>query len=101
MLITEASNRGEVKDLTEWGVVGVVTALVGLFVTVVKPLLTLNTSIVRLTERMEHLSTELSELTVRNTEKHKRIWSRVDEQAELLADHEKRIDQLESEGRNR
>ena len=87
--------------MTEWGVVGVVTALVGLFVTVVKPLLTLNTSIVRLTERMEHLSTELSELTVRNTEKHKRIWDRVDEQAELLADHEKRIDQLESEGRNR
>ena len=87
--------------MTEWGVVGVIAALVGLFVTVVKPLLTLNTSIVRLTERMECLSVELSELTIRNTEKHKRIWDRVGEQAELLADHEKRIDHLENEGRVR
>lgn len=83
--------------MTEWGVMGVITALVGLFITVVRPLLTLNSSIVRLTERMEHLSAELNELTVRNTEKHKRIWDRVDEQAELLADHEKRIDHLENE----
>jgi len=83
--------------LTEWGVVSVIAALIGLFVTVVKPLLTLNASIVRLTERMEHVSTELNELTARNTENHRRIWVRVDEQAERLAEHEKRIDHLETE----
>ena len=86
--------------MTEWGVVGVVIALVGLFVTVVKPLLTLNTSIVRLTERMEHISTELNELTARNTDNHRRIWDRVEGHTEKLTEHEKRIDHLENEGRS-
>ena len=81
--------------MTEWGVVGVVAALIGLLAAVVKPLLTLNSSIVRLTERMEHLSAELNGMTARNTENHRRIWERVEEQAELLSEHEKRIEHLE------
>ena len=83
--------------MTEWGAVGVITALVGLFVTVVRPLLTLNTSIVRLTERMEHLSAELNGMTARNTDNHRRIWERMDGQAEQLNRHEKRIEHLETE----
>ena len=82
--------------MTEWGVFGVIVALVGLLVTVVKALLTLNTSIVQLTARLTHLSEGLAELTTRNTENHKRIWDRVDEHRDMLADHEKRIDHLES-----
>lgn len=82
--------------MTEWGVVGVIIALVGLVMTVVKPLLTLNTSIVKLTARMESVSRGLDELNDRNTENHKRIWDRMDEHRDTLNDHERRIDHLEN-----
>ena len=62
--------------MTEWGVVGVIIALLGLFMTVIKPLLTLNTSIVRLTDQMEHVSDDLNELTDENSRNHKRIHER-------------------------
>ena len=82
--------------MTEWGVVGVIIALVGFGVTVLKPILTLNTSIVKLTERMEHVSHELNQLTDQNTENHKRIWQRIDEHGEMLNDHEQRLDHFEN-----
>ena len=83
--------------MTEWGVVGVIVALVGLLVTVVKPILNLNTSMVRLTEEMKHINRGLGDLNDRNTENHKRIWDRVDEHGDTLKDHEKRIQHLELE----
>ena len=82
--------------MTEWGVVTVIIALVGLFVTIIKPLLTLNTSMVRLTEEMKHVNRGLTDLNDKNTENHKRIWDRMDEQSDTLKDHEKRIDHLEN-----
>ena len=82
--------------MTEWGVVGVIIALVGLFVTIVKPLLTLNTSMVKLTEEMKHVNKGLNDLNDKNTENHKRIWDRIDDHGEQLLDHERRIDHLEN-----
>lgn len=82
--------------MTEWGVVGVIIALVGLGATILKPMLTLNSSIVRLTERMEHVSSELNELNEKNNQNHKRIWDRIDEHGDSLKDHERRIDHLEN-----
>lgn len=82
--------------MTEWGVVGVIIALAGLGVTIIKPILTLNTSIVKLTERMEHVTGELNQLTDQNTENHRRIWLRIDEHEELLTDHERRLDHFEN-----
>lgn len=82
--------------MNEWGVVGVIIALVGLGAAVLKPMLTLNSSIVRLTERLGYVSNELSELNRQNNDNHKRIWDRIDEHGELLTDHERRIDHFEN-----
>jgi len=82
--------------MNEWNVVTVIIALVGLGAAVMKPMLTLNTSIVKLTARMENVSQGLDDLNDKNTENHKRIWDRMDEHGDQLKDHEKRIDHLEN-----
>ena len=83
--------------MTEWGVVGVIIALAGLGATVVKPLLSLNTSIVKLTTRLEHMTDDLHELTERNSKSHDRLWAKNDAQDRRLDNHELRIVSLEQE----
>ena len=48
--------------MTEWGVVGVLAALAGLAVTLVTPMLKLNTTMTRLVVLVEELSDKLASL---------------------------------------
>lgn len=82
--------------MNEWGVVGVLVVLVGLGVTVVKPLLELNSSIVKLTARLDQLTGSLSDISDRNAKSHDRLWKHNEEQDALLDDHERRITVLET-----
>ena len=68
----------------EWTVVTVIIALVGLFMTVGKPIITLNSSITRLQDAILELREDIKVLT-----------SRTDNQEERLQDHETRISILE------
>lgn len=68
----------------EWTVVTVIIALVGLFMTVGKPIITLNSSITRLQDAIVELREDIKVLT-----------SRTDSQEEKLQDHETRISILE------
>lgn len=68
----------------EWTVVTVITALVGLFMTVGKPIITLNSSITRLQDAILELREDIKVLT-----------NRTDNQEERLQDHETRISILE------
>ena len=81
--------------MTEWGIVGVILVLITLVSAIAKPLLTLNTSIVRLTSRMEAFGDNLQKLTADNTKSHERLWAHNDEQDKQLGDHELRISVLE------
>ena len=81
--------------MTEWGIVGVIIVLITLVSAIAKPLLTLNTSIVRLTARMEAFGENLQKLTADNTKSHERLWAHNDEQDKQLGDHELRISVLE------
>ena len=85
--------------MTEWGVVGVIIAVVGLFFTVGKPVITLNTSITKLTVTVDRLQkdyddlkkqahSEVNDLAVKNSDSHRRIHEKLD-------DHEQRITDLE------
>lgn len=85
--------------MTEWGVVGVLIAIVGLFFTVGKPVITLNTSITKLTVTVDRLQkdyddlkkqahSEVNDLAVKNSDSHRRIHDKLD-------DHEQRITDLE------
>lgn len=68
----------------EWTVVTVIIALVGLFMTVGKPVITLNSSITHLQDAIDELREDIKVLT-----------GRTDNQEEKLQDHEKRISILE------
>ena len=68
----------------EWTVVTVIIALVGLFMTVGKPIITLNGSITHLQDAIDELRENIKVLT-----------GRTDNQEEKLQDHETRISILE------
>ena len=68
----------------EWTVVTVIIALVGLFMTVGKPIITLNGSITHLQDAIDELREDIKVLT-----------GRTDNQEEKLQDHETRISILE------
>lgn len=68
----------------EWTVVTVIIALVGLFMTVGKPIITLNGSITHLQDAIDELREDIKVLT-----------GRTDRQEEKLQDHETRISILE------
>ena len=68
----------------EWTVVTVIIALVGLFMTVGKPIITLNGSITHLQDAILELREDIKVLT-----------NRTDNQEEKLQDHETRISILE------
>lgn len=68
----------------EWTVVTVIIALVGLFMTIGKPIITLNGSITHLQDAIDELREGIRVLT-----------GRTDNQEEKLQDHETRISILE------
>ena len=68
----------------EWTIVTVIIALVGLFMTIGKPVINLNSSITRLQDAIDELREDIKVLT-----------SRTDNQEERLQNHETRISILE------
>jgi len=82
--------------MTEWTVVTVLIALAGLFVTVAKPVLSLNNTITRLSENVERLEAQLTALSTHNSDVHRRLWERSDVHARRLEDHETRLTMLEN-----
>lgn len=88
--------------MTEWGVIGVIVTIAGLFATVAGPMIKLNTAITKLTAVAERLEIEFNEFTKKNADSHRRLWAHNEEQDERLndhdlqlADHDSRIKHLE------
>lgn len=81
--------------MNEWQVFLVIVAIVTFLIAVGAPVIKLNTSIVRLIERLKSLDSGLEELSIKNTKSHERIWKHNDDQDEKIRDHETRITLLE------
>ena len=81
--------------MTEWGVFGVVIALVGFAATFLAPALKLNSSITKLTVMVERLVKDMNDQRESNSKAHERLWDKNDEQDKALNDHETRITTLE------
>lgn len=81
--------------MNEWTVVTVVIALVGLFMTVGAPIIKQTRTMTKLDATMEQLSEKLMSLESKNTDAHRRIWNKNEEQDNRLQDHEIRIVKLE------
>ena len=81
--------------MTEWEVVGVIVVLIGLGVSVVTPLMKLNSAITMLTQAASKIEEELKSLTERNSKTHARLFEAIEAEDEKVQDHEKRITVLE------
>ena len=88
--------------MNEWGVVGVLVTLIGLAVAIIKPIVQLNTNIVKLTDAVDGLKKANGKLEETNAEEHKQLHERINhrkkENEELddrVTDHENRISILE------
>lgn len=81
--------------MTEWGVVGVLIALVGFVAAIVTPIIKLNTSIVKLSTLVDNLGNQLNNMEAANSASHDRIWTRLDEHTSELNEHDKRIARME------
>lgn len=74
--------------MTEWQVVGVIIALVGLVSGVVAPIVKLNTTIIKLTTIVDGLAEKFASLSTKNSATHKDLYN-------VVNDHERRIVVLE------
>ena len=83
--------------MPEWGVFGVISALVGFLVATAGPLLKLNGAITRLTVAVEGFQKSLDKLDSENRNSHKDIYKRLDGHDTALAEHGQRIKHLEEE----
>ena len=81
--------------MAEWGVFGVVIALVGFAATFLAPALKLNSSITKLTVTVERLVKDMSDQRESSSKAHERLWDKNDEQDKAITDHETRITTLE------
>ena len=83
--------------MTEWEVVGVIIALLGLIAAIAGPLVKLNTSITTLTVTLRDLNEDMDDLTTKNTKSHQRLWDHNEEQDKKINDHEMRLTIVEKE----
>lgn len=84
--------------MTEWAVVGVIITLLGLVAAVVKPLVSLNTTLTKLSDSVATLDKNITALTTDNTASHARIWGELNAHDEKLNDHETRLTIMEKKG---
>ena len=89
--------------MNEWGVIGVIVTLVGLAVAIIKPIVQLNTNIVRLTDAVDGLKKAHTKIEEDNKKEQKQLHERINhrkkENEELddrVTDHENRISILEN-----
>ena len=81
--------------MNEWSVVLVIISLVGLGAAIIKPILSLNTAIVKLTEAVKELQKDMADFVNGNHNSHVRIHERIDGCNEAIRNHENRLEKLE------
>ncbi|MCC8091489.1 MAG: hypothetical protein LIO55_08960 [Oscillospiraceae bacterium] len=84
--------------MSEWTVVSVIVGLAGLLLSLLKPLISLNSTLTRLTDTVEKLEQELAESAEKNREAHTRLWDKAAAQDEMLQAHTLQLARLEREG---
>lgn len=81
--------------MEQWGVFGVIAALVTFGVAVGTPLMKLNSSITKLNALVEFMQKQLDKFSCDNEKEHNTIWDEVEKHDGAINDHETRITVLE------
>ena len=77
-----------------WQVVLALVVILGLIVTVVKPILKLNTTLTTLDLTIKSLQEQLKSFRGNNDKDHDEIFERLDEHEDTLIEHDKAITEL-------
>jgi hypothetical protein len=83
--------------MDEWGVFGVIAAIITFGVCVGAPLLRLNSTITELKTVLDMLRKQFEKQCQDNEKDHNALWDRADQAAEKLGEHETRITVLENQ----
>ncbi len=83
--------------MERWDIVTVLVALVGMFATILAPIVKLIRAITRLTTAVENIDARVIDLTSNNRTGHEQIWMHAREQDRQLCEHETRIRVLEED----
>lgn len=81
--------------MTEWDVVVVIGGILSILAIVLPPVIKLNTTITKLNTIIEQIVADMRATKDKNTETHKRLWQKNEEQDERIENHELRINNLE------
>lgn len=81
--------------MDEWTVVTALAVLAGLMTSVIKPVINLNGSIIRLTETVNTLQKNIAGLAAKNSETHEKLWRKNEQQDIRLNEHETRLQIME------
>lgn len=82
--------------MDEWTIVTVIATLIGICASVIRPLISLNGTITRLTAAVNVLEKNISGLAAKNSESHAKIWVKVEEHEDVLSRHETRLTLIEN-----
>lgn len=81
--------------MTEWTVITIIIALIGLFATVTAPIIKLMSTITKLSCSVDDLQKDLNSLTTKNSETHAKLFNEIGKQDERLDGHDRRIENHE------
>lgn len=81
--------------MNEWSVLTALAAIVGLFFTVGKPIIKLNTSITVLNESLKAEKERRLQFEKDSCKEHKELWEHEDAQDKILAEHTMRLHDLD------
>ena len=81
--------------MSEWDVVTIIIAIVGLFFSVGKPIIKLNTNITKLNENLKATQNDQLKYEKDNHDAHKRIWDHNEKQDAVLEEHRMRLHDLD------
>ena len=81
--------------MTEWGVYGVIVALVSFGLLIGTPLMKLNSTITKLSALVEFMQKQIDTFRTDNDKEHNSIWNEMERHEDTLGDHETRISVLE------
>ena len=82
--------------MSEWTIVSVLATLVGLVAAIIRPLMSLNGTITRLSEIVKDLDGDIKDYSEKNSKSHLRLWQAVDGCEECLGRHETRLTVIEN-----
>lgn len=81
--------------MNEWGVLTALAAIVGLFFTVGKPIINLNTSITVLNESLKAEKERRAQFERESCKEHTELWEHEGAQDKIIAEHTLRLHDLD------